>query len=305
MSPALPGLSPALPGAPRLVVDRQALCKRLQHNYSSCEKWNTRVVLMMRIRHHKVKEVHMQRDPSPGRRVACNSPSERTRFRQSHQRRPEHPGVSDGNLGCCWWWMASMRALAMKKTHWKEDFFFTAKLVRQKLSKYCAEVTATMGMLLISAHILKAFRNLQSFRKWDQGIDFNHEDETYHTTQYQEAFLKYMENEYCAKHQGVPVKNTKAYPAAISFPLQQLLDHVNHLLIDMICPAMMKNTYRLTMGLRRHSDEPIMHHTYWSAPGSTWIRRLNHQRTGGKLIPISTITTPTQWILAVHFGYWT
>ena len=95
MLPALPGLSPALPGAPRLVVDRQALCKRLQHNYSPCEECNTRVVLMMRIRHHKVKEVRMQR-------VACNSPSERTRFRQSRQSRLEHPGVSDGNSGRCW-----------------------------------------------------------------------------------------------------------------------------------------------------------------------------------------------------------
>jgi hypothetical protein len=62
--------------------------KRLQHNCSPCEECNTRVVLMMRIRHHKVKEVRMQRDPSPGRRAACNSPSERTRFRQSRQSRP-------------------------------------------------------------------------------------------------------------------------------------------------------------------------------------------------------------------------
>jgi len=50
-------MSPALPGAPRLVVNRQALCKRLQHNCSPCEECNTRVLLMMRIRHHKVKEV--------------------------------------------------------------------------------------------------------------------------------------------------------------------------------------------------------------------------------------------------------
>ena len=84
-------------GAPRFVVDRQALCEQLQHNCSPCEECNTRVVLMMCIHHHKVKEVRMQRDPSPGRRVACNSPSERTRFRQSRQSRPEHPGVSDGN----------------------------------------------------------------------------------------------------------------------------------------------------------------------------------------------------------------
>jgi len=97
MSPALPGLSLALPGAPRLLVDRQALCKRLQHNCIPCEECNTHVVLMLRIHHHKVKEVRMERDPSPGRWVTGNSPSERTRLHQSRQSRPEHPGVSDGN----------------------------------------------------------------------------------------------------------------------------------------------------------------------------------------------------------------
>jgi len=71
--------------------------KRLQHNCSHCEECNTRVILMVRIRHQKVKEVGVQRNPSPGRRVACNSPSEGSRFRQSRQSRPEHPGVSDGN----------------------------------------------------------------------------------------------------------------------------------------------------------------------------------------------------------------
>jgi len=41
----------------------------------------------------------VERDPSPGRRVACNSASEGTTFRQNHQSRPEHPGVSEGNQG--------------------------------------------------------------------------------------------------------------------------------------------------------------------------------------------------------------
>jgi len=36
-------------------------------------------------------------------------------------------------------------------------------------------------------------------------MDINPEDETSYTTQYQEAFLKYVENEYCAKHRRVPV----------------------------------------------------------------------------------------------------
>jgi hypothetical protein len=91
------------------------------------------------------------------------------------------------------------------KTQWKEDLFFAVKLARQKLSKYDAEVTPTTGMILISAHILDPFRKLRSFRKWDQGMDFNPEDETSYTTQYQEAFLKYVETEYCAKHRSVPV----------------------------------------------------------------------------------------------------
>jgi hypothetical protein len=100
-----------------------------------------------------------------------------------------------------------MRALARKKTQWKEDLFFAVKLARQKLSKYYAEVTPRTGMLLISAHILDPFRKLRSFRKWDKGMDINPEDETSYTTQYHEAFLKYVENEYCAKHRRVPVNN--------------------------------------------------------------------------------------------------
>jgi hypothetical protein len=98
-----------------------------------------------------------------------------------------------------------MRAMAKKKTQWKEDLFFAVKLARQKLAKYNADVTPTTGMLLISAHILDRFHKLRSFRKWDKGMDINPEDETSYTTQYQEAFLKYVENEYCAKHRRVPV----------------------------------------------------------------------------------------------------
>jgi hypothetical protein len=60
-------------------------------------------------------------------------------------------------------------------------------------------------MLLITAHILDPFRKLRSFRKWDKGMDINPEDETSYTTQYQEAFLKYVENEYCAKHRRLLV----------------------------------------------------------------------------------------------------
>jgi len=92
-----------------------------------------------------------------------------------------------------------LQALAKKKTQWKEDLYFAAKFARQKLSKYYAEVTPTTDMLLISAHLFNPFRKLRSFRKWDKGMDINPEDETSYTTQYQEAFLKYVDNEYCTK----------------------------------------------------------------------------------------------------------
>ena len=53
-----------------------------------------------------------------------------------------------------------MWALAKKKTQWTLDLFFAVKLAWQKLSKYYAEVTPTMGVLLISAHILDRFQKL-------------------------------------------------------------------------------------------------------------------------------------------------
>jgi len=53
-----------------------------------------------------------------------------------------------------------MRALAKKKTQWKEDFFFAVKCAWQKLSKYYTEVTPMTGMLLISAHIRDPFQKL-------------------------------------------------------------------------------------------------------------------------------------------------
>jgi len=79
-----------------------------------------------------------------------------------------------------------LRASAKKTTQWKEDVYFAVRFARQQLSKYYAEVTPTMGMPPILAHILDPFCKLRSFRKWDKGMDINHEDETSYTTEYQE-----------------------------------------------------------------------------------------------------------------------
>ena len=83
--------------------------------------------------------------------------------------------------------------------------FFAVKLARQKLSQYYAEVTPSTGMLVILALLLDHFQKLQSYRKWEKGMDINLEDETSYMTQYPEALLKYVENGFCAKHRRVTV----------------------------------------------------------------------------------------------------
>jgi len=70
-----------------------------------------------------------------------------------------------------------------------------------------------MGMHRIAAHILDRVRKVRFFMKWDKGIDINPEDETHNTTALLEAFLKYVENEYCAKQRRVPVNKPESVPS--------------------------------------------------------------------------------------------
>jgi len=93
-----------------------------------------------------------------------------------------------------------MRVLAKKKTHWKEDFYFTMKDGWQQLSKYYTEVTSMARLLSISAHIIDSSWKLRSFRKWDKGMYINPQDETSYTDQYYEAFRNFVQNECFAKH---------------------------------------------------------------------------------------------------------
>jgi len=87
-----------------------------------------------------------------------------------------------------------MQAVAKKKSQWKEDLYFAMNYARHKFSKYCAEVTPAMGMLLITAHLLHPLQKLQSFRKWNKAIEINWEDETSYATPLLVVFLKYVEN---------------------------------------------------------------------------------------------------------------
>ena len=54
-------------------------------------------------------------------------------------------------------------------------------------------------------------------------MDINSEDQTSYTTQYQQAFLKYVENEYCAKHRCVTVKKHENLPRSNLIPSETVL----------------------------------------------------------------------------------
>jgi hypothetical protein len=49
-------------------------------------------------------------------------------------------------------------------------------------------------------------------------MDNNLDDETFYITQYQEVVLKFVENEYCAKHRRVPVNKLETVPTSNLVP---------------------------------------------------------------------------------------
>ena len=153
-----------------------------------------------------------------------------------------------------------MQALAKKETQLKEDIYLAVKVANQKLPKHYAEVSPTTGLLLISANIIDPCRKSRSYTMWDKAMAIHPEDETSYTTQYQEACLQDEENEYCPKHRRMSIIEPKKVPPTIQFPSAKLRDLVNHLLIHMICPAMMNNTELLQEWLKGHPDNAIKQH---------------------------------------------
>jgi hypothetical protein len=75
-----------------------------------------------------------------------------------------------------------------------------------------------MGMLPIAAHNLDFFQKLRSFRKGGNGLDIHPADETSYSTQYHQAFLIYVENEYWAKYRRVPVNSLEIVPSSNVVP---------------------------------------------------------------------------------------
>jgi len=65
----------------------------------------------------------------------------------------------------------------------------------------------------------------------------------------------------------------------------------------------MKNTKCLKLCLKQRPDKPIVHHAHRQMQGSISSHPLNYHRTGGKLIRILMITTPTLSRFTVLFCY--
>jgi len=197
------------------------------------------------------------------------------------------------------------RASATKKTQWKEDLFFSMKLAQQKLSKYYAEVTRTMGTLLMSAQILDPFQKSQSCRMWDNGMDIDPGDGTSYTNQYPEAFLRYVEIEYCAKRQRLPVNVPENVPSSNLIPAA-IATRSGRSSFDPYDLSSDDERYSTPNNVAERTPEqrdrvpPLLStaRLYLNSPPEA----LNN---GGKLFQISMITTPTQWRLSSHFAYQT
>jgi len=106
-----------------------------------------------------------------------------------------------------------MQAVVKRNPQWKEALNFTVKYALQTLSKYFVEVNPMIDMVLDSALIIDPFPKLRSCRKWDMVLHFNPDDETSNTTKYQEALLRCVENEYCAKHRCLPIIKPDRVPS--------------------------------------------------------------------------------------------
>jgi len=106
-----------------------------------------------------------------------------------------------------WWELWLRRSLNGRKT-----YSWPWSLRGRSCSNIRLKSLQRLVCSILSAHILDPFRQLRWFRKWVMGIDINSEDKTSYTIQYQEVFLKYVENEYCAKHQRLPFTEPETIP---------------------------------------------------------------------------------------------
>jgi len=158
-------------------------------------------------------------------------------------------------------------------------------------------------MLNISAHILDPFRKLQLFRKWYKGMEINPEDETSYTTQYQEAFLKDVKNDYCAKHRHVPVNKLESLPSSNLFPTAMASGSCQSF-FDSYELSSKNEEYLMSNNVTETTSGRIDRTAALFSASRLYLNSApDTPENWGKLFKTSMITTPTQWRLSVHFGY--
>jgi hypothetical protein len=186
-----------------------------------------------------------------------------------------------------------MWPLAKWRTQWMEDLYTTACWVWHKWTIYYAEVTLTSGMPHRLAHIVDPFWKLRTFRKWDKGMDIHPDAKTLYRIQHRKAFWCMCRMNTLPNMAVCQAWNPKSYRATIPSPLQWHQDLANFPSIQIIYAVIMTNNQCSTMWLKQQPDKAIAQHSDWQLPGCIWIHRLMNHTIGGKLIQISTITTPT------------
>jgi len=196
-----------------------------------------------------------------------------------------------------------MRDLAKKQGQWKEYLYFAVKFAWQKLSKYYPQVTPTTGMLCILACILDLVWMLRSLTMWDMGIDIHSEDETSFTTKFANAFLKYVEIQYCANHRHLHVIEPKCELSNNHFP-SIMASRSGHSSFDQ---------YDLSSNDEEYSIHGIVEETMpglsenkvclLTAAGLDLNSLHDQPKQWGKIIRMLMITTVTQWRIAVHLGH--
>jgi hypothetical protein len=72
-------------------------------------------------------------------------------------------------------------------------------------------------------------------------MDINPEDETSNTSQYKDACLKYVDNEYCAKHEPVPVNKWQSLLSSNPIPSATAVGSTESSFYPYAVTAMLKN----------------------------------------------------------------
>jgi hypothetical protein len=193
--------------------------------------------------------------------------------------------------------------LLKKKTQWKDDLNFILNFAHQQWSNDHFEVIPKSGILLIVVHILDPFWKSWSYRKWDNIIDVNPQDDCFFTVQYKDVFLQYVEHEYCFK--DCKMYNLKLEIPNHNDPFSTSPDSGSRYWFYDPYDLSSDDTEYITSANIIESTPRCSHCPPWPLPAP--IQYLNYPpevlRRWGQNNPISMIITPMLWKYEVPTGF--